>query len=67
MYYFSCIGVLILTVVGANFVKNTRTYNNVKTETHTYANGKKSRIKSLFNAGLTPFHRAFYIVKICQN
>ena len=63
MYCFSCIGVLLLTVMRANFAKNTRTYNNVKTETHTYANGKKSRIKSLFNTDLTLFHRAFMSLK----
>ena len=63
MYCFSCIGVLLLTIMGANFAKNTKTYNNVKIETHTYANGKKSRIKSLFNTGLTLFHRAFMSLK----
>ena len=63
MYCFSCIGVLLLTVMGANFAKNTRTYNNVKIETHTCVNGKKSRIKSLFNTGLTLFHRAFMSLK----
>lgn len=40
MYWFSCIGVLLLTVIDDNFAKNTRTYNSVKIETHTYANGK---------------------------
>ena len=63
MYCFSCIGVLLLTVMGANFAKNTRTYNNVKIETHTCVNGKKSRIKSLFNTGLTLFHRDFMSLK----
>ena len=63
MYYFSCIGVLLLTVIDDNFAKNTRTYNNVKIGTHTYANGKKSRIKFLFNAGLIIFHRAFMSLK----
>ena len=63
MYCFSCIGVLLLTVMDDNFAKNTRTYNNVKIGIHTYANGKKSKIKSLFNAGLTIFHRAFMSLK----
>lgn len=63
MYCFSCIGVLLLTVMCANFAKNTKTYNNVKIETHIYANEKKSRIKSLFNTGLTLFHRAFLSLK----
>ena len=63
MYCFSCIGVLLLTIMDANFAKNTKTYNNVKIETHTYANGKKARIKSLFNAVLTLFHRAFMSLK----
>ena len=63
MYCFSCIGVLLLTIIGANFAKNTRTYRKLKITTHTKSNGKKSRIISLFNTGLVLFHRAFMSLK----
>lgn len=42
MYCFSCIGVLLLTIMGASFAKNTRTYRKFKIATHTKSNGKKS-------------------------
>ena len=63
MYCFSCIGVLLLTIIGDNFAKNTRTYRKLKITTHTKSNGKKSRIISLFNIGLILFHRAFMSLK----
>ena len=63
MYCFSCIGVLLLTIMGASFAKNTRTYRKLKIATHTKSNGKKSRIISLFNTGLILFHRAFMSLK----
>ena len=63
MYCFSCIGVLLLTIMGASFAKNTRTYRKLKMATHTKSNGKKSRIISLFNTGLVLFHRAFMSLK----
>ena len=63
MYYFSCIGVLLLTIMGASFAKNTRTYRKIKIATHTKSNGKKSRIISLFNTSLILFHRAFMSLK----
>lgn len=59
MYCFACIGVLFLTILGANYTKNTRCYKNTKIKTHTTSHGIKIRIKSLFNTGLTLFHRAF--------
>lgn len=59
MYTFSCIGVLLLTIMGADYSKNTKCYKNTKIKTHTVSNGKKIRIKSLFNTSLTLFHRAF--------
>ena len=52
-----------LTLLGADYSKNSRCYKNEKIETHkTYMiNGKriKKRIMSLFNTGLTLFNRAF--------
>ena len=63
MYCFSCIGVLLLTIMGASFAKNTRTYRKLKIATNTKSNGKKSRIISLFNTGLVLFHRAFMPLK----
>ena len=59
MYCFACIGVLFLTILGADYTKNTRCYKNTKIKTHTTSHGIKIRIKSLFNTGLTLFHRAF--------
>ena len=63
MYCFSCIGILYLTILGANYVKNTRSYKYTKIKTHTTVHGVKVRIKSLFNTGLTLFHRAFESLK----
>lgn len=59
MYTFACFGVLYLTILGTDFAKNTKCYKNVKIKTHTTKHGKKIRILSLFNTGLTLFHRAF--------
>ncbi len=59
MYCFACIGVLFLTILRADYTKNTRCYKNTKIKTHTTSHGIKIRIKSLFNTGLTLFHRAF--------
>lgn len=62
MYTCVCIGILYLTILGADFSKNSKCYKNVKIETHkTYIiDGKKvkRRIMSLFNVGLTLFKRA---------
>ena len=63
MYCFSCIGVLLLAIMGTSFTKNTRTYRKLKIATHTDSNGKKLRIMSLFNTGLVLFHRAFMSLK----
>lgn len=63
MYTCVCICVLYLTILGADYSKNSRCYKEVKIETHkTYIiDGKKvkKRIMSLFNTGLTLFKRAF--------
>ena len=63
MYCFACIGVLYLTILGSDYSKNTRCYNHTKIKTHTKVRGIKIRIKSLFNTGLTLFHRAFESLK----
>lgn len=59
MYSIVCICVSYLTILGADFSKNSKCYKNVKITTHkTYIiNGKKikKRIMSLFNTGLTLF------------
>ena len=59
MYCFACIGVLFLTTLGTDYAKNTRSYKHTKIKTHTKVGGIKRRTKSLFNTGLTLFHRAF--------
>lgn len=63
MYTCVCICILYLTILGADFSKNSKCYKNVKIETHKTYNidGKKvkKRIMSLFNVGLTLFKRAF--------
>lgn len=63
MYTMVCTCILYLTILGADYSKNTRCYKDVNIETHKTYNidGKKvkKRIMSLFNAGLTLFKRAF--------
>ena len=59
MYCFACIGVLFLTTLGTDYAKNTKSYKHTKIKTHTKVGGIKRRTKSLFNTGLTLFHRAF--------
>ena len=63
MYCFACIGVLYLTILGSDYSKNTRCYKHTKIKTYTKVRGIKIRIKSLFNTGLTLFHRAFESLK----
>lgn len=63
MYCFACIGVLYLTILGFDYSKNTRCYKHTKIKTHTKVRSIKIRIKSLFNTGLTLFHRAFESLK----
>lgn len=63
MYTMICTCILYLTILGADFSKNTTVYRKVKIETHkTYIiDGKKikKRVMSLFNVGLTLFKLAF--------
>lgn len=59
MYTMSCFTILFLTILGADYSKNTKSYKNVKIITHKTRKGKKIRVMSLFNTGLTLFKRAF--------
>ena len=63
MYTMVCTCILYLTILGADYSKNTRCYKEVELGTHKIYNidGKKvkKRVMSLFNTGLTLFKRAF--------
>ena len=59
MYTFACTVVLFLTILGADYTKNSKCYKNEKIETHkVYKDKGKIRVMSLFKTGLTLFHRA---------
>ena len=66
-YTLLCVSVTYLTILGTEYSKNNSCYKNEKILTHkTYIiNGKriKKRVMSLFNTGLTLFHRAFNSIK----
>ena len=55
MYSLTCFGVLFMTIIGADYSKNTSCYRNVNLTTHKKIYGIKKRIMSLFNIGLTLF------------
>ena len=59
MYTMTCFAHLFMTILGADYSKNTKVYKNVKIKTHKTDKGKKIRIMSLFNTGLTLFHLAY--------
>ena len=59
MYTLVCFTSLFLTILGADYSKNSKCYKKVKIDTHTTKNGKKIRIMSLFNTGLTLFNLAY--------
>lgn len=60
MYTLVCFTTLFLTIIGADYSKNTKCYKNVKLSTHKkYSNGKKIRMISLFNTGLILFNLAY--------
>lgn len=59
MYTMACTVVLFLTIIGADYSKNTNCYKNEKIVTHkVYKDKGKVRVMSLFRIGLTLFHRA---------
>ena len=58
MYTMACTVVLFLTIIGADYSKNTKCYKNEKIVTHkVYKDKGKVRVMSLFKIGLTLFHR----------
>ena len=60
MYSIVCFSVLLLTIIGADYSKNSKCYKDTKIETHkNYKDKGKVRVMSLFNVGLTLFKRAF--------
>lgn len=67
MYTLVCFSTLFLTILGADYSKNSSCYKNVKITTHKcfIENGKriKKRVLSLFNTGLTLFNLAFNSLK----
>lgn len=62
MYCMASIGILFLTILGADYSKNTRCYKDIKITTH-HSKSKQSRTLSLFNLGLTLFNLAFNSIK----
>ena len=62
MFIFCCVAVTFLTIVGADYTKNSKCYKEKRFTTHSYRiiNGikKRVRIMSLFNVGLTLFKLA---------
>lgn len=58
MYSLVCFCVTFLVILGTTYTKNKNQYKNEYIRTHSIRNGKKVRIMSLFNIGLTLFKRA---------
>lgn len=64
MYSLVCVSVLYLTILGAEFSKNTKCYKDVIIETHkNYKDKGKVRVISLFNTGLALFKYAIDSLK----
>ena len=64
MYTIACFTTLFLTIVGADYTKNSKCYKNEKLVTHKiFKDGSKKRVMSLFNIGLTLFKRAYNSTK----
>ena len=65
MYTLTCFATLFLTIIGADYSKNTKkVYKNEKLVTHKkFKDGTKKRVMSLFKIGLTLFHRAYNSTK----
>ena len=59
MFSLLCFSILFLTIIGADYSKNTKCYKNVKIVTHKMYKGIKTRVMSLFKIGLTLFHLAY--------
>ena len=54
----ACLGILFLTIYGADYSKNSKSYTKVPIETHKVTNGIRIRVLSLFNTGLILFNKA---------
>ena len=64
MYTLVCFSTLLLTIIGADYTKNSHSYKNTGFTTHkTYIDKGKVRVMSLFNVGLTLFKTAFNSLK----
>ena len=64
MYTLVCFSTLLLTIIGADYTKNSNSYKNTSFTTHkTYKDKGKVRVMSLFNVGLTLFKMAFNSLK----
>lgn len=59
LYATLCIAISLLTAIGLDFSRNSSCYKSVKITTHKMIHGKKTRVMSLFNTGLTLFKIAF--------
>lgn len=59
MYALTCFSTLFLTILGADFSRNSKCYKNIRITTHKKINGTRKRVLSLFNTGLTLFNLAF--------
>ena len=60
MYTIACFTTLFLTLFGADYTKNTKSYRKVKLKTHKkFKDGTRRRVMSLFNIGLTLFKLAY--------
>ena len=56
--------VILLTLISANYSKNLSCYKSERIITHkVYKDKGKVRVMSLFNIGLTLFHRAINLTK----
>ena len=65
MYTLTCFATLFLTIIGADYSKNTKKgYKNTKLVTHKkFKDGTKKRVMSLFRIGLTLFKLAYNSIK----
>ena len=63
IYSLASFGILYLTILGAEYSKNSKCYKNIKITTHKVIKGVKVRVLSLFNTGLTLFNLAFNSLK----
>ena len=63
LYAITCFTSLFLTILGADYSKNTKCYKSEKLTTHKKSNNIKFRVMSLFNVGLTLFKRAYNSIK----